>query len=282
MSLDMDTLCELQDQIGESSNDFKFRYLNDKLEHLDQLEEYDVVVSPANSFGELKGGIDYYFYKLLGGNKLQSHVYDAIKSECQGEIAIGETLIIDLGKFSVKYNKTPNQAQEFNSYTGMPRFMYMCPTMTIPMDVNGTRNAYLFMKTLIKNLLTHNRQLLCNLDGHNRQLLCNLDGHNEGKLNPELKELQSNLGIPSRIDQSKKIKKVLVPLPCVGVGRMHPSVMAKQIKVAIQAYEGKGIIPAIFMKAEDEKSFRDQKLYEYQPDNVLQNARMACIQMSRP
>ena len=249
MSLDMDTLCELQDQIGESSNDFKFRYLNDKLEHLDQLEEYDVVVSPANSFGELKGGIDYYFYKLLGGNKLQAHVYDAIKSECQGEIAIGETLIIDLGKFSVKYNKTPNQAQEFNSYTGMPRFMYMCPTMTIPMDVNGTRNAYLFMKTLIKNLLIHN----------------------EGKLNPELK-----------IDQSKKIKKVLVPLPCVGVGRMNPSVMAKQIKVAIQAYEGKGIIPAIFMKAEDEKSFRDQKLHEYQPDNVLQNARMACIQMSRP
>jgi len=260
MSLDMDTLCELQDKIGESSNDFKFRYLNDKLEHLDQLEEYDVVVSPANSFGELKGGIDYYFYKLLGGNKLQSHVYDTIKSECQGEIAIGETLIIDLAEFSFKYNKTPNQAQEFNSYTGMPRFMYMCPTMTIPMDVNGTRNAYLFMKTLIKNLLKHNA----------------------GKITQELKELQSNLGIPSRIDQSKKIKKVLVPLPCVGVGRMNPSVMAKQIKVAIQAYEGKGIIPAIFMNSHDEKSFRDQKLYEYQPDNVLQNARMACIQMSRP
>jgi hypothetical protein len=53
-------------------------------------------------------------------------------------------------------------------------------------------------------------------------------------------------------------------------------------KVKLQAFEGKGIIPAIFMTNKTEQSFRDQKLYEYQPENVLQNARMACIQMSKP
>jgi len=255
LSLDVDSLVELQNQIGDSSNDFKFKYLADKIEHLDQLEQYDVVVSPANSFGELKGGIDYYYCKLLGGNKLQSYVYERVLKEQQGEIPIGQTLIIDLVKFSQIYNQTTNQQNEFNNYTGKPSQFYMCPTMTIPMNVDGTRNAYLFMKTLIRTLLDSNNKTI--------------DENNRSK---NLLDEKSN----------RIIKKVLVPLPAIGVGGMKPKAMAKQIKVAIQAYEGKGIIPAIFMTSQNEQSFREQKIYEYQPNNVLQNAKMACIQTAKP
>ena len=75
------------------------------------------------------------------------------------------------------------------------------------------------------------------------------------------------------------IKDVLVPLPCIGVGMMDPSIMAKQIKVALQASEGNGIIHAIYMNTENENKFRKQNLNEYHPDNVAQNSKICCIQM---
>ena len=60
---------------------------------------------------------------------------------------------------------------------------------------------------------------------------------------------------------------------------MDPSIMAKQIKVALQASEGNGIIHAIYMNTENENKFRKQNLNEYHPDNVAQNSKICCIQM---
>ncbi len=228
ISLDIDALIEIEDQIGDASDSFKFRYLNAELENMGQLGEYDVVVSPSNSFGELKGGIDYYYWKLLGGDKLQKHIYNKIQSEFNGEIAIGQTMVVDL---------INDLASDSENHTSLPRYLYMCPTMTIPMNVNETRNAYLFMKTLLKTLSVNN--------------------------------------------SVQKIKRVLVPVPCIGVGGMNTKIAAKQIKIAIQAFDGKGIIHAIFMTNENESTFRSQKIYEYHPNNVLQNARISYIQMTK-
>lgn len=219
LSLDIDALVEVKKLLGNSSSRLNFRYLCQKLELKSQFDQFDTIVSPANSYGELKGGVDYYFYKLLGGDALQNRIYEQIGKEYYGEIPVGSSLIVDI---LPEINESKN-----------PAHLIMCPTMVVPMNVNGTRNAYLFMKALLKTL-------------------------------------KDNYSV-------KKFKNILVPLPCIGVGEMDSVLMAKQLKTAIQAFEGKGIIRAIHMNNENESIFTNE--HGYQPNNVLQNSRMAYIQL---
>jgi hypothetical protein len=210
LSLDIDALIEVKKLLGNSSTTLNFHYLCQKLESRDQFEQFDTIVSPANSYGEYA---------------LQKRIYTQIGKEYYGEIPIGSSSIVDICPANNEF-KHPAQ-------------IIMCPTMVIPMNVDGTRNAYLFMKAL-------------------------------------LKALRDNY-------TTRKFKNVLVPLPCIGVGEMDTKLMAKQLKVAVQAFEGCGIIRAIHMNTENENEIRNNprspNLNEYQPNNVLQNARMAFVQL---
>jgi O-acetyl-ADP-ribose deacetylase (regulator of RNase III) len=219
LSLDIDALIDVKNLIGKESSSLKFNYICKKLDE-DLINAYDTVVSPANSYGELKGGVDYYYYRYLGGDELQKKIYKQLSDEYYGEIPIGSSMLVKVDDKPTKH-------------------IIMCPTMTIPMNVDGTRNAYLFMKALLKTLQ---------------------DNYEECKFN-----------------------NILVPLPCIGVGGMDYGLMAKQIKVAIQAFENCGIIRAIHMNESNEKILRRNSggIPEYQTNNVLQNAKMAFVQLCK-
>jgi O-acetyl-ADP-ribose deacetylase (regulator of RNase III) len=112
---------------------FTFNYMVKRLETIDDLK-YDVCVSPANSFGELQGGVDMVYYRCFGRDRIQSLVYDTIMKLYSGEILVGDCCPIDLHKIDIT---TVN-------------YLLLCPTMTIPLDTSHTRNAYFFTRALIK------------------------------------------------------------------------------------------------------------------------------------
>ncbi len=121
----------LQEVLGDSAANFTYKYMIKDIRKKEDLGEYDVYISPANSFGELQGGIDMQYFLHFGRRKLQEQVYAEIKNRYQGEVLIGEFCKIDIldGKI-----------------------LLLCPTMTLPTNISQTRNVYYFTRAMIKGL----------------------------------------------------------------------------------------------------------------------------------
>lgn len=86
----------------------------------------DAIVSPANSFGDMGGGIDKAIDDLHGG-EAQRAVTAAIAERYLGELPVGVGLVVTL------------PGRRF-------RFVIVAPTMRIPGPVAGTIDAYLSMR----------------------------------------------------------------------------------------------------------------------------------------
>ncbi|MGE5619738.1 MAG: macro domain-containing protein [Sphingomonadaceae bacterium] len=95
----------------------------------------DAVVSPANSFGFMDGGLDYALSMRFGWG-VQSRLKQAIQSRPLGELLVGEALIIPTGD-------------------GRVPWLISAPTMRVPMDIRGTVNAYLAMKAILSAVRDH-------------------------------------------------------------------------------------------------------------------------------
>jgi O-acetyl-ADP-ribose deacetylase (regulator of RNase III) len=94
------------------------------------------IVSPANSFGDMGGGIDKAIDDFHYG-EAQRRIMDAIRAQFFGELPVGMALIVELAS---------------------PRFPFViaAPTMRIPGSVQGSINAYLSMRAALVAVLRHN------------------------------------------------------------------------------------------------------------------------------
>ncbi|MFY0673136.1 MAG: macro domain-containing protein [Bacteroidia bacterium] len=93
----------------------------------------DALVSPANSFGFMDGGVDYAISMRLGWD-LQDELQKKIKEQPEGELLVGKALTIPTNDDLIPY-------------------LISAPTMRVPMSFNiaTSINAYLAMKaTLIE------------------------------------------------------------------------------------------------------------------------------------
>jgi len=93
----------------------------------------DAVVSPANSFGFMDGGLDYALSERFGWD-LEKKLQQRIKDLPEGELLVGQAIVMETGDSTVP-------------------FLISAPTMRVPMNFNidTSVNAYLAMKaTLIK------------------------------------------------------------------------------------------------------------------------------------
>lgn len=103
-----------------------------KIVHGSLLEvECDTIVSPANSFGFMDGGVDYYISEYLGWD-LQNKLQAIIKALPEGELLVGKALVLDTGHSHVPY-------------------LISAPTMRVPTNFNipTSVNAYLAMKAAL-------------------------------------------------------------------------------------------------------------------------------------
>lgn len=62
----------------------------------------DTIVSPANSFGFMDGGIDYAISDRLGWN-LQIKLQQIIKDLPEGELLVGQALVLDTEDKDIPY-----------------------------------------------------------------------------------------------------------------------------------------------------------------------------------
>lgn len=83
----------------------------------------DAVVSPANSFGFMDGGIDLLYSQYFGW-QVQDRLQNIIREQHQGELLVGVAEIVE----------TDN--------ADLP-FLIAAPTMRVPMILQGSVNPYL-------------------------------------------------------------------------------------------------------------------------------------------
>lgn len=97
----------------------------------------DCLVSPANSFGYMDGGVDRaILYEL--GDHIQTLVQSSIEEKFHGELPIGSSLIIKTNN-----SKWPHLA--------------CAPTMRVPSNVSNTLNAYLAFKAILSEIISINQ-----------------------------------------------------------------------------------------------------------------------------
>lgn len=105
--------------------------------YFEQLPEFDCMVSPANSFGLMDGGVDAaiidYFGSALMRN-VQAHILD----KYLGEQSVGTSFIIETG----------NEQHPYLAHT---------PTMRVPMEIAYTDNVYRAMWAMLLAVREHNQ-----------------------------------------------------------------------------------------------------------------------------
>jgi O-acetyl-ADP-ribose deacetylase (regulator of RNase III) len=96
----------------------------------------DAVVSPANSFGFMDGGIDLAYRRYFGAN-LQARVQEKIRTKFFGELPVGQATVLPTDHDSVPY-------------------LVVAPTMRIPDRIGNTVNVYLAFRAALLAVLAHN------------------------------------------------------------------------------------------------------------------------------
>lgn len=87
------------------------------------------LVSPANSFGFMDGGIDY-IYSMHFGWQLQERLQALLAAEHHGELPVGEAVLVETGAEDIPY-------------------LISAPTMRVPMDVANTIHVYLAFRAAL-------------------------------------------------------------------------------------------------------------------------------------
>jgi len=108
--------------------------VNDRFEALPQ---FDCIVSAANSFGLMDGGIDLAIIQFFGID-LMDRVQHRIMTDFLGEQPVGSSFIIETGH--TKH-----------------RFLAHTPTMRAPLPITRTDNVYQAMWAMLLAVHWHNR-----------------------------------------------------------------------------------------------------------------------------
>lgn len=100
-------------------------------------QDADALVSPANSFGIMDGGLDAAIRAQLGGH-IESAVQRRIVEQHHGELPVGAAEIVPAG-----HPRWP--------------FLVVAPTMRVPESVGQTLNAYLAFRAALLAISRHNQ-----------------------------------------------------------------------------------------------------------------------------
>lgn len=100
-------------------------------------ESADAIVSPANSFGYMDGGLDLVYSQHFGWD-VEGRIREIILNAYDGELPVGQAIVCKIER------KQP------------PFFMISAPTMRVPMKVDQTVNAYLAFRAVLRAVRQHN------------------------------------------------------------------------------------------------------------------------------
>ena len=96
----------------------------------------DAILSPANSFGHMDGGIDLLYSRYFGW-ELQTSLQEALSQQYYGELPVGQAIVLATGHAQIP-------------------FLVSAPTMRIPTRIDETVNVYLAFRAALMALLAYN------------------------------------------------------------------------------------------------------------------------------
>ncbi|MBL8912539.1 MAG: macro domain-containing protein [Archangium sp.] len=96
----------------------------------------DAIISPANSFGFMDGGIDLV-YTYTFGPELQNDLQRVLRRDWGGELPVGCAVIVPTGRSEIPW-------------------CISAPTMRVPHFVGDTVNAYLAFSAALRAVKQHN------------------------------------------------------------------------------------------------------------------------------
>jgi O-acetyl-ADP-ribose deacetylase (regulator of RNase III) len=106
--------------------------------YFESIPAFDCMVSPANSFGLMDGGVDAAITRFFGVGLMQA-VQKRIIEDYLGEQPVGTSLIVETGM-----DKHP--------------FLAHTPTMRIPLTISHTDHVYLAMWAMLREVHHHNQR----------------------------------------------------------------------------------------------------------------------------
>lgn len=147
----------------------------------------NAIVSPANSFGDLQGGIDLIYFRRFG-YKLEKRLQQEIIDKKFGELVIGDALILPM---ITSYNY---------------QYLISAPTMRVPMNIENTINVYLAFRAILIELIKFNS---VNAGSKIHHVVCPGLGTGIGKVPPDLcaKQMYQAYNIISRPDHYLDLAK---------------------------------------------------------------------------
>ena len=96
----------------------------------------DAIVSPANSFGFMDGGLDLHLSQHFGWH-IEDRVREVLFEHYDGELPVGQAIIVPTDHEQVPW-------------------LVSAPTMRVPMSVDDTANAYLAFRGVLRAIREHN------------------------------------------------------------------------------------------------------------------------------
>lgn len=113
----------------------------------------DAIVSPANSFGFMDGGIDMVYIRHFGW-QMQHRLQAVLKEDYNGELPVGQAAIIKT--LSANDSNKKFEDPKFNEGK-LIKYLISAPTMRVPLNVTDTVNAYLAFRAVIIAVKEHNK-----------------------------------------------------------------------------------------------------------------------------
>lgn len=157
-------------------------------DHFETLPEFDCMVSAANSFGLMDGGVDAAIVRFFGIHLMQ-RVQHHILTEYLGEQPVGTSFIIE----------TDDVNHPFVAHT---------PTMRVPMDIAHTDNVYLAMWAMLRAVHHHNHRG----DRPIRTVACPGLGTLTGRVSPEVAARQMALAYRHYLNPPQRLDWVFADL----------------------------------------------------------------------
>lgn len=98
--------------------------------------EADALLSPANSFGYMDGGLDLAYRRFLGP-EIEARLQQRIAAEHYGELPVGSALVVETHHAAFPY-------------------LVAAPTMRVPEHIQDSVNVYLAFRAGLIAVLAHN------------------------------------------------------------------------------------------------------------------------------
>lgn len=142
----------------------------------------DAIVSPANSFGYMDGGLDLQYSQHFGWD-LEKKLRLFLEENHDGELAVGQATIITTDRTDIPY-------------------LISAPTMRVPMDVSQTVNTYLAFRAILIAIRNFN----CSNNNKIKSVLCPGLGTGEGRMPAQRAARQMYAAYANIVLEEKEIK----------------------------------------------------------------------------